>query len=310
MPGGQNPDWHSDNQTGRPQFWYYKVFRDQIVSLWQAIAARYKDEPYLLGYDILNEPFLIPKDDLIDSFYKEVTAAIRQVDCNHILFLEGDFFAMDFTCIHAIDDKQTALTFHFYPTVWQTDLVHKDYDRSKRKHQFESVFTKLIQIREQYSRPILCGEAGYEIDKEDLDFTMEILEDTLELFKKYKVSWTLWCYKDAQFMGVVYPKLDSPWMRFTTKIQQYWNHDKDTEMSQNMIDILCDTYFPKASKEDKYHHRFCMRAIIYQFQAEYWLKPELEQYTQEEILKLPESVLFTNCSFYEVYVDLLKRFIF
>ncbi len=310
VPGGQNPDWHSDNQTGYPQFWYYKVLRDQIVSLWKAIASRYKNEPYLLGYDLLNEPFLIPHDDQIDRFYKEVIAAIRQVDTNHILFLEGDFFAMDFSCIHSIDDEQTALSFHFYPTVWENDLFQKDYDKSKRKQEFETVFTRLIGIRNQLSRPILCGEAGYEIDKDDMNFTMGLVEDTLELFKEYKVSWTLWCYKDAQFMGVVYPKMESPWMQFTAKIQQYWNQDKDTKMAQNIVDTLSDTYFPKASKEDKYHLRFCQRAIIYNFQAKYWLKSELEQYTKDEILKLPESFLFNNCSFHETYVDLLKRFTF
>ncbi len=25
-PGGQNPDWHSDNMTGVPQFWHFRIF--------------------------------------------------------------------------------------------------------------------------------------------------------------------------------------------------------------------------------------------------------------------------------------------
>lgn len=308
VPGGQNPDWHSDNQTGYPQFWHYKAFRDQMVSLWQAIADRYKEEPCLLGYDLINEPFLIPKDDLIDQFYQEVTAAIRRVDKNHILFLEGDFFAMDFSCIHTIADEQTALAFHYYPTVWEPDLFQKNYDRTKRKQEFEAVFQRLIKIREQFSRPILCGEAGYDIDKENLPFTMGLVEDTLDLFKKYQVSWTLWCYKDAQFMGVVYPGSDTPWMKFITKIHSYWNHYKDTTMAQEAIDQLCDRYFPNACEEDKYRLRFSQRAIIYHLQAEYWLKEELEQYTKEEIMKLPESFLMKNCGFYEEYVEVLKRF--
>ncbi|MGB4660664.1 MAG: cellulase family glycosylhydrolase [Mobilitalea sp.] len=307
-PGGQNPDWHSDNQTGYTEFWHYKVFRDQITALWQAIAARYQDEPYLLGYDILNEPFMIPKEDQMDSFYKEVTKSIRQVDSNHILFLEGDYFAMDFSSIHTIEDPQTALTFHFYPTVWNTDLFKKDYDRSIRKAEFETIFAKLIQIREQFSVPILCGEAGYDIDKEDFGFTMGLVEDTLELFKKYKISWTLWCYKDAQFMGVVYPKTDSPWMKLNAIISQYWNQHKDTQMAQDAIRAICDTYFPEAKEEDIYHLRFSQRAVIYHLQAEYWLKPELKKYSKEEILKLPESFQFANCSYYQEYVDLLKRY--
>lgn len=310
VPGGQNPDWHSDNQTGCPQFWYFKIFRDQMVSLWQAIASRYKEEPYLLGYDILNEPYLIPKDDLIDQFYKDVTTAIRSVDQNHILFLEGDFFAMDFSCIHTITDEQTALAFHYYPTVWEPDLFHKDYDRNQRKQEFEKVFIKLIKIREQFLRPILCGEAGYDIDKEDLPFTMGLVCDTLDLFKKYMISWTLWCYKDAQFMGVVYPGSDTPWMKFINKIHTYWNHYQDTEIAKEEIDRLCSDYFSEASDEDKYFLCFRQRAIGYELQAHYWLKKELQNFPKEEIMKLPESFLMKNCSYYKEYAEVLRRFSF
>ena len=308
VPGGQNPDWHCDNQTGSPQFWHFKVFRDQIVALWREIARRYKEEPYLLGYDLLNEPYLIPKDDRIDQFYQEVTAAIREVDQNHILFLEGDFFAMDFSCIHTIADEQTALAFHYYPTVWEPDLFHKDYDRAERRQKFEAVFKKLIQIREQFSRPILCGEAGYDIDKEDLPFTMGLVEDTLELFRRYQVSWTLWCYKDAQFMGVVYPKSVTPWMKFIDKIHTYWNHYQDIEMAQAGIEGLCSRHFPQATEEDRYFLRFRQRAIIYSLQAEYWLKQELQQYSIEEIMKLPESFLMENCGYYEEYAAVLRKY--
>lgn len=72
-PGGQNPDWHSDNMTGIPQFWHFRIFQEQIVKLWKAIAARYKEEPFLLGYDLLNEPFLMPKKEgLLNAFLEEV----------------------------------------------------------------------------------------------------------------------------------------------------------------------------------------------------------------------------------------------
>jgi len=309
-PGGQNPDWHSDNTTGFTQFWHYKVFQDQVVSLWQVFAKRYKDEPFLLGYDILNEPFLIPKTDILNDFYEEVTKAIRSVDTNHIIFIEGDFFSMDFSSIHSIEDKQTALAFHFYPTVWEKNLFSKEYDRTQRKMDFDAIFMKLTQIREQFGIPILCGEAGYDIDQEDISFTMGLVEDTLDIFRKYKVSWTLWSYKDAAFMGMVYPKKESGWMKFTDKIHQYWNHYQDTSMAEKIIENLCKEYFPKASKEDKYHLTFSQRSLIYYFQAEYWLKPELMKMTKDEILMLPDSFLFEQCEFYKEYETILKGFHF
>ena len=45
-PGGQNPDWHSDNRTGIPQFWEFQVFRRQITKLWGEIAKRFADRAY------------------------------------------------------------------------------------------------------------------------------------------------------------------------------------------------------------------------------------------------------------------------
>ena len=95
-PGGQNPDWHSDNNTGIPEFWHYKVFRDQIAALWGYIAEHYKEKEYLLGYDVLNEPYLIDAPDVLTEFYLEVTESIRKSDPNHIIFLEGDHFAKQF----------------------------------------------------------------------------------------------------------------------------------------------------------------------------------------------------------------------
>lgn len=203
-PGGQNPDWHSDNGTGYTLFWQYGVFRRQMVMLWREIALRYREEEYLLGYDILNEPFIIPDridtgegedmatgfvsaqtSDFLPNFYGQVTEAIRSVDNEHIIFLEGDHFASDFDCLKGITDEQTALTFHYYPTVWYANLYDKDYDRQERAEKFEEVFRRLIRIREQFERPILCGEAGYEIAANGMEDTLPLIELTFELFRKY-----------------------------------------------------------------------------------------------------------------------------
>lgn len=55
-PGGQNPDWHSDNPSNYAAFWDYKDHQDRVVWLWEHIAARYKGNPWVAGYNPLNEP--------------------------------------------------------------------------------------------------------------------------------------------------------------------------------------------------------------------------------------------------------------
>lgn len=308
VPGGQNPDWHSDNNTGIPQFWHYKVFRDQIVFLWNYIARHYADREYLLGYDILNEPYLINAPDILTEFYRDVTKAIRLKDQNHIIFLEGDHFAMQFDCIHEIVDDNTALTFHYYPAVWEPELSSAAYDRNVRYAKLKEILHNISSIREKFGRPVLCGEAGYDIDKNNIAHTIDLLEDTLELFHEADISWTLWSYKDARFMGMVYPKSSSSWIKFVEKVHKNWTHYKEMEQADAIMEYISGfPEFQNASKELRYHMQFRQRGILYRFQSECILEPLLKEYTPEELLKLPDSFLFENCEYYPEYAELLKR---
>lgn len=308
VPGGQNPDWHSDNNTGIPQFWHYKIFRDQIACLWQEIAGRYCEEEYILGYDILNEPYLIEAPDVLQEFYDDVTEKIRAVDNNHIIFLEGDHFAMKFDCIQSIQDSNTALTFHYYPTVWEPDLFQESVSPKERQDKFRQVLTQVASIRSTFNRPILCGEAGYDIDKNNIAHSMTLLKETLDLFQEYNISWTLWCYKDAQFMGLCYPKTDSPWMQFVSQIRRHWTHYQEMEQADAILSNICSAApFEAASPQTRYFMQFRQRGILYCLQAECILIPLLKTYTAEEILALPDSFLFEQCEYYSEYADLLMR---
>ncbi len=309
VPGGQNPDWHSDNQTGMPQFWHFEVFQNQMVELWREIAERYAQETWILGYDIINEPFLIPAEDgRLQKFYDKVTAAIREVDENHIIFLEGDFFAMDCSAIKELKDEQSAITFHFYPTVWEADLCDPDYPREKRRAIFEDRFVKMIEKMKKFGRPLLCGEAGYDIAGHNLAHVMDMVEDTLDLFKKYDISYTLWCYKDANFMGIVYPKKESLWMEFAQEMRTKWTHYGEMKMGRELVDKMCG-YFPGEVEEKlKYHLQFRQRALLYTLQKEQILKPQLTAYGWEKVSWMPQSFAMENCGYYKEYQELLQRY--
>jgi aryl-phospho-beta-D-glucosidase BglC (GH1 family) len=87
-PGGQNPDWHSDNQTSYAAFWDFKDHQERTVWLWEQIAARYKDNEWVAGYNPLNEP-CDPEHFRLPAFYDRIEQAIRKTDPNHILWLDG-----------------------------------------------------------------------------------------------------------------------------------------------------------------------------------------------------------------------------
>lgn len=74
----------------------------------------------ILGYELLNEPistdfntsYFIP---FLEPLYKEITRAIRSVDNNHIIILDGAVWASQFySAFGAPFDSNLIYTFHKY----------------------------------------------------------------------------------------------------------------------------------------------------------------------------------------------------
>jgi aryl-phospho-beta-D-glucosidase BglC (GH1 family) len=154
-PGSQNPDWHSDNANGVPLFWEYKVFREQATRLWGKIAERYSDKPFLMGYDLLNEPAMANWESL-NEYYMETIFEIRKFDTKHIIILEGDRFSMDFSGLKTFNDKQIAISFHYYPTVWHPDLLEKSLNREDRKRKIAEGLEKIVISTKHFGIPVFC----------------------------------------------------------------------------------------------------------------------------------------------------------
>ncbi len=98
-PGGQGYESNiSDYDPSKPSLWESLLNRKKTIALWQKLAERYANEPWVAGYDLINEPnWNLPGNTLLRTLYGEITDAIRAVDNNHILFIEGNWFANDFT---------------------------------------------------------------------------------------------------------------------------------------------------------------------------------------------------------------------
>jgi hypothetical protein len=66
-----------------------------VENLWKIIAKRYKDNPWVAGYNPINEP-ADPTEKQIEPYYRRLVEAIRAEDPNHIIFLEGNRYSIDF----------------------------------------------------------------------------------------------------------------------------------------------------------------------------------------------------------------------
>ncbi|MCP2335303.1 cellulase family glycosylhydrolase [Actinomadura rupiterrae] len=77
------------NTTGR-----HPELMRHYVAMWKHVAARFANDPAVLGYDLMNEPFGGTKQfgffeaPVLTPFYQRIVTAIRQVDRNRWIFLE------------------------------------------------------------------------------------------------------------------------------------------------------------------------------------------------------------------------------
>ena len=115
-PGGQGDDIAiSDRDLSKPSLWDSEANKDKTVALWRRLAERYADEPTVAGYDLINEiNYDLPGNVAIRNLYGRITDTIRQVDRRHILFIEGNGFANDFTGLTPPWDDNMAYSPHKY----------------------------------------------------------------------------------------------------------------------------------------------------------------------------------------------------
>ncbi len=173
-PGGQTGD-NIDDSYAYPFLYESKESRQLTIDIWKKIAARYKNETIVMGYDLLNEP--IPHfadtakfNPMLEPLYKEIIAAIRTVDKNHLVFLGGAQWDSNFKIFGTPFDSKAVYTFHKYWTDTTTAVI-QDY----------------IDFRDKYNVPIYCGETGENTDEWVMGF-----RKTLE---KNNIGWHYWPYK-------------------------------------------------------------------------------------------------------------------
>ena len=214
LPGSQNQHWHSDNPTHQALFWQHRHFQDRVVNLWEALADRYRDNVWVAGYNLMNEP-ADESREVVGPFYSRLVKAIRAVDPNHTLYIDGNTYSTEFD-MFAEPWENTVYTCHDYsaaglgrggPYPGETDGAYINRDAVEEK----------FLLRSEYARregtPLYVGEFGpiYTGDRERDAQLYELLADQLEIYRRHDVGWALWMYKDIGRQGLVGVRADSPY---------------------------------------------------------------------------------------------------
>ncbi|HXK08537.1 MAG TPA: cellulase family glycosylhydrolase [Vicinamibacteria bacterium] len=170
-PGGQNAANISDSD-GVARLYTDPADEDATAALWEEIAARYRDRVAVGGYDLLNEPVFDRGPD-VARLFERLTRAIRRVDGRHLVLVEGNTWATDFSIFGAPFDGNLAYSFHKY---WNaTD---------------EASIQPFLDFSGRWNVPLWLGETG--------ENSNAWYQQALDLVDRHEIGWCFWTWKKIQ----------------------------------------------------------------------------------------------------------------
>jgi endoglucanase len=200
-PGGQGKDQAiSDYDNTKPSLWESRANQEKTIALWRKLAERYASEPWIGGYDLINETnwgFTDTADKNgcnekinapLRKLLVEITAAIRSVDKNHIIFIEANCWANNYSGIFPLWDDNMVVSFHKY---WN--------------YNDQQSLQNMLQIREQQGVPLWMGESG---ENSNLWF-----RDAISLLERNNIGWAWWPLKKLGANNPLQVNLDSNYIQ-------------------------------------------------------------------------------------------------
>lgn len=181
-PGGQTGANIDDSPNDFPELFSKTENQELFIKLWIELAHRYKNEPIIIAYGLLNEP--LPEEfsqfnDQLEPLYKRTTHAIRTVDPHHIISLEGAHWSTDFSVFGPPFDDNTLYQFHKYWTTPDTKSIQPYLD-----------------FRATHNVPLYVGESG----ENNLDWYWA----AFQLYEDLNIGWLFWPWKKLDTKNTPY----------------------------------------------------------------------------------------------------------
>lgn len=185
-PGSQTGDNIDDSKDNTCRLFIDKKNQDRLETLWLKIVDRYRDEPTVAAYDLLNEP-LVKRAGVEESYkeleplYKRLTTAIRAIDKKHMITLEGANWANDWSVFSEPFDDNTFYQFHYYCWDYPPNIYSIKYFTAKR---------------EIFGTPIWVGETG--------EGSASIYWGMFEYLESENIGFSFWPWKKIDTTNTPY----------------------------------------------------------------------------------------------------------
>ncbi len=251
-PGSQNGSDHSghdggDHKMEASEFFFgdeetVKANQELYYKIWEAMADHYKDNPWVAGYDLLNEPYCTYRYNtglgdavlhkLVWDVYDEAYRRIRAIDPDHVIIMEATWDPVDLPDPALYGWENVMYEYHNY--------LYDDYDNAAG-NQVTNMQKKLNAIRTaNYNVPSYLGEFA-------LFNNLDAWDEGVKAINESGVSWTTWTYKVISEYGNWGVRNQKDWkVNLLTydydAIANAWSQVGDSEANTGLAQVLTPYY--------------------------------------------------------------------
>lgn len=198
-----------------------KANQSRLIECWKVLAARYRTNTAVWGYDLVNEPHY---DEIADKgatealgwndLVEKVAQEVRKVDPVKTIFVEGSVGGLPegFSQLRPVRVSNVVYSPHMYLPI---NITHQGIFGQKVGlrypsedcdiHALERGLKPVIDFQKKWNVPIFIGEFGCVRWAPDGSAT-RYLSDCIEIFEKYGWDWCHHCYRDWQGWDPEYPE--------------------------------------------------------------------------------------------------------
>lgn len=209
LPGGT--PWWLKNIDARVinswiNFWEYtnhKDLQDHYALAWQKVMERFKNNPAVIGYDLMNEPwggdiiksFLTGEFERVQltAFYKRLIPKLRSVDPDKYMFFESQPAPVTFGAssnLAKITDTRAISHLSYAPHCYPFDTHEGEGYTASSKQQLKDWERERKKETAMHGNiPLVCGEFGLSPAQ---DGAFDYMKDVNDMFDRNQWHWAYW----------------------------------------------------------------------------------------------------------------------
>ncbi|ORX56199.1 putative cellulase [Hesseltinella vesiculosa] len=190
----------------------YDGLGDAFASYWKLLATQYSNTNNIIGYNLLNEPWVgdsyyhpelltpgVADHEMMEGLWNSAATQIRSVDNNTLIWFEGSTYDIlsGFNNVPLGDGSKTVQSFHYYnpPQVGSVSTTIQNRLKDNQRLKTASVMTEFT---------MWMGDANQ----------MSGMVDAVTSADTYMMSWMGWAYENLYNSSrMPYPELQAHYSR-------------------------------------------------------------------------------------------------